>query len=157
MDEKKIFKLSIRPTWNIVKEVGDNIEKVLKISKRELLESATMAAAELIENAVKYGEPVGNGLESCIEFEARIEDGKIIIRVMNGAMNMRNVNNVIEHIEKIKASGDPFELYTGRLNELLNNPRSGVSQLGLYRIAYEGQFTLDYEYRDNILTITAVR
>jgi hypothetical protein len=39
----------------------------------------------------------------------------------------------------------------------MDNPKPGVSQLGLYRIAYEGEFKLDYIYQNGILTVKAER
>ena len=76
MKEEDSFRVSIKPTGNIVKEVGDNIEKLLKDKRKELAESATMVAGELIENAVKYGEPVDDQDNSGIEFEVKIKNDK---------------------------------------------------------------------------------
>jgi hypothetical protein len=61
------------------------------------------------------------------------------------------------HIDEIRNSDDPAELYTRRLQELMDNTVKGKTQLGLYRIAYEGEFSLSYRIDNSRLTIIAER
>ena len=44
-----------------------------------------------------------------------------------------------------------------RLHEIAQNPKSGKSQLGLYRIAYETEYLLNYEISGKKLIITATK
>ena len=48
-------------------------------------------------------------------------------------------------------------LYIGRLREMLTEASMGASQLGLYRIAYEGQFAMEYSFEDGVLEVVASR
>jgi hypothetical protein len=128
--------LSITPTWSILKEVQEKTEQFMKNknTKSEYIDATVMCASELVENAIKYGSSVSG--QNLITFELR---------------------NVKEHVDNLKKTGDPGSLYTERLRELMDNPKPGASQLGLYRIAYEGEFTLDYKYQNGVLTVKAER
>ncbi len=147
----------IKPTWHLVKEVQEKTEKFMQEKKMssDIIEVSVMCSTELIENAVKYGAEKPDG--SSIDFDLQATDDTVEIIVSNGYHDDQDLKNVIKHIDKIKASEDPAALYIERLQELLDNPKPGVSQLGLYRIAYEGGFTLDYRHSDMALTIIAKR
>jgi len=149
--------ITIKPTWHLVKEVQIKTEKFMieKKMNPEIIEVSIMCSTELIENAVKYGADKPDG--SSIDFDLRADEDKVEIIVSNGYHDENDLKNVINHIDKIKASDDPAALYIERLQELLDNPKPGVSQLGLYRIAYEGGFNLDYRHSDMSLTIIAER
>ncbi len=156
MDDVAIS-ISIKPTWSIVKEIKEKADRFMseKGALKDVKEASIMCATELIENAVKYGtEKPGGGN---IEFDLSVEDNRVVIKISNGIKSNSDITNVTEHIDKLKESDDPAQLYTDRLMELMENPKPGISQLGLYRIAYEGEFSLDYTYSDKILTVIAER
>jgi len=157
MSDDVSFNISIKPTWSIVRELQDKTAQFMseKNKPKDISDAAIMCATELIENAVKYGTEKPDGTN--IDFELHADNEKIIIKVTNGIKSKTDSNNVIEHIDKIKSSDDAAQLYTERLMELMENPKPGVSQLGLYRIAYEGEFALDYNYKNETLTIIAQR
>lgn len=152
MGNKRI-KVSIEPTWNIVLNINDRIDEVLPDARVEIVDALRMVSTELVENAVKYGEPVP-GMTG-IEYELIIEDDMISIRVDNGVVTSSNVKEVEKSIEKIANANDRFKLYTARLAELMESPRLGESQLGLYRIAYEGNCDLSFKYESKILSMMA--
>lgn len=152
MGNKRI-KVSIEPTWNIVLNINDRIDEVLPDAKIEIVDALRMVSTELVENAVKYGEPVP-GMTG-IEYELIIDDDLISIRVDNGVVTSSNVKEVERSIKKITKSKDRFKLYTARLVELMESPKLGESQLGLYRIAYEGNCDLSFQYENNILSVIA--
>jgi hypothetical protein len=149
--------LSITPTWSILKDVQDKTETCLERSgaSRDVAEATIMCASELLENAIKYGSSAAG--TNNITFDLGIHNGMVRIRVSNGITDEQNVQNVQSHIEKIKSSPDPGALYTERLKELMEQQKPGISQLGLYRIAYEGEFTLDSDYINGTLIIQAER
>ncbi len=149
----KRIKVSIEPTWNIVLNINDRIDEVMPDAGGEVVDSLRMVSTELVENAVKYGEPVP-GMAG-IEYELVVEENEIFIRVDNGVVNQLNVEQVKKCIDKIKKSEDRFKLYTNRLIELMESPKLGESQLGLFRIAYEGKCELSYSYQEQILTVKA--
>lgn len=152
-----VFNYNIELTWSIVKFIRDNVESLVHDQSEELAYACKMTTSELLENAVKYGSPISR--EKGIEFSFILNQGEARITVANGIIRQSDYDNVKHHIDGINASGNPQELYIQRLNTLLENPELNKSQLGLYRIAYEGEFSLEYEYEDgsNVLTITATK
>jgi hypothetical protein len=148
---------SIEPVWSRMRNIIDEIEKTLHEKNIAIADLAVTAASELMENAVKYGETNKNEQNDEIDFDMDIQDKKIRISVSNYAVNRENIDNVVMHINEIQKSNDPAELYTRRLQELMDNTVKGNTQLGLYRIAYEGEFSLSYKLEKNRLTIIAER
>lgn len=146
---------SITPAWEYVKAIEDKIRKTFQVDNSELVDATIMTMSELIENAVKYGSSTENAKSININFVA--DEKQIIIIVANPVKDETSVEIVRKHIERINSASDPLELYVQRLQELLENPNLKNSQLGLYRIAYEGNFKLAYGYENHILTIKAVR
>ncbi len=155
MSDKIVVRYSLSSTWDIVKNIKDEIKRCFSSKETELLDATMMTAAELIENAVKYGGVTPDGVG--VQFELKIDDNRINIEVSNSVVSEENCKILEEHIEKINSSDNPAELYNQRLMELMENPKPGESQLGIYRIVYEGEFKLDYKYSDNKLIITARR
>jgi len=149
--------LSITPTWSILKEVQEKTERFMKNknTKSEYIDATIMCTSELVENAIKYGSSFRG--QNLITFELSASDERISIKVTNGIKDEKDMHNVKTHIDKLKKTNDPGSLYTERLRELMDNPKPGISQLGLYRIAYEGEFKLDYQYLNGVLTIKAER
>jgi hypothetical protein len=148
---------SIEPVWSRMRSIIDEIEKTLKEKNIAIADSAVTVASELMENAVKYGEANNKEQNDEIDFDMDIQDKKIRITVSNYAVNEENINNVVKHIDEISKSNDPAELYTRRLQELMEQTVKSNTQLGLYRIAYEGEFSLSYSLANNRLTIIAER
>jgi len=149
--------LSITPTWSILKEVQEKTERYMKNknANSDIIEATIMCATELVENAIKYGS--SDTGQSNITFDLSTIDAGVFIKVSNGIKDENDALNVKTHIDRVKKTGDPCKLYTERLMQLMDNPKPGLSQLGLYRIAYEGEFKLDYTYNDRILTVKAER
>ena len=157
MSNDVAINVSIKPTWSIVSEIQKKCTDFMQSQgkNKDLTEATMMTVTELIENAVKYGtEKPGGGN---IEFELHADNKKVSITVSNGINSDNDIMMLVDHIEKIKTTGDPSRLYTEWLMELMENPKPGVSQLGIFRIAYEGEFVLDYKYENKVLTILANR
>ncbi len=153
-NDEVIISLSIAPTWSILKEIQQMTEDLLKKKNAgaETIDAAIMCATELVENAIKYGS--SNAGQSNIIFDLMVKDA-IYITVSNGVKEEKDIQNVKFHIEKIQKTNDPAKLYTDRLMQLMENEKPGESQLGLYRIAYEGEFKLDCTCQNAIITIRA--
>lgn len=155
MNKKIEISHTLQSTWEVLKSVREEISNALKESDQHVIDATVMTASELIENAIKYGKKTSQN--EGVEFRLNIDDGCILIKVSNGIISDSDYENVKTHIEKINKSEDPARLYTMRLMELMENAEPGVSQLGLYRIAYEGEFKLDYERNKDVLIIKASR
>ena len=113
-----------------------------------------MTASELVENAVKYGEDVPAA--RCISFALTVDDETIRIEVSNGSTDKDGVRNLQSRVNEIARTPDKAALYVARLEKLLIEPAEN-GNLGLYRIAFEGQFDLACRYVDEVVTVTATR
>jgi anti-sigma regulatory factor (Ser/Thr protein kinase) len=156
--KKDIIHRQVRYQWESVHDVHDEISKLCRDKGLKPLEAnaLTMAATELMENAVKYGRSLPNF--QCIDFLLSQEDEEtILISVSNGTTANTHVQQALEYIKRLHEVGDSKKLYTERIMQLMNGPECKSGQLGLLRIAYEGSFSIDYKYENEILTIIARR
>jgi hypothetical protein len=145
-------------TWDIVEEIRVKVRRKLKGISSFIIEAAEMTSSELAENAIKYG--IANDKSNDISFSFTYEPAEklISIEVTNGIRDMKEVKKtLVKTIEKIKASPDKSVLYIRRLKELMEKPQPGVSKLGLFRIAFEGEFELDCKLEKNVVTVYATR
>ena len=124
-------------------------------ASEDVVDATVMCAAELVENAVKYGNDT-DGVNTVL-FDVSVKDGVVCVSVSNSVRDQRDLDSLRFHIDQIKKSSDPSQLYIGRLRDLIENPKGGISQLGLYRIAYEGEFSLDYRYENHVIKVVAFR
>jgi anti-sigma regulatory factor (Ser/Thr protein kinase) len=158
MEKQELLHLFLTPSWEIVENIHNEISKMIK--ELNLTDSAgealVMAATELVENAVKYG----NSLAVCEKIELNtilVDNKQIRISVRNGIMGEHDLENIRKIIIQIRQTNNLEILYKNKLTELLENPDLKRAQLGLYRLAYEGGMQLDYEYADNIIQVTATK
>ena len=153
----KIFSITcdLDQGWHIVKEIREKVGPLLSEKSDELAYACKMVTSELIENALKYGSTAPDN--KSMRYQLRIKDNEIIIMVSNILKSPDDLKTVSAHIDKIKSDSSPKKLYKDRLMELLKNTKQGQTRIGLYRIAYEGKFNIDYTFEDNILTIIATR
>ncbi|HNJ05917.1 MAG TPA: hypothetical protein PLB73_16770, partial [Leptospiraceae bacterium] len=142
------------PEWNVIKKIKESLQTdpALKGLSKDFLEQTTVTAIELLENALKYtdsdsGRPV--------EFSFDSQAGYCAFRVKNYSKNAQNKDALRSVIDRIR-DGDPFELYVARLEQLKEDP-DGHSRMGLYRIAYEGEYHLSADIDGESVTILARR
>jgi hypothetical protein len=127
---------TITPVWAMVRQIRQHVTDLVQTPYPALAPAAAVAASELFENAVKYGQGV-------VDFNCVIEGGELRIEVANDAANPADLRVLTEHIERIR-QGDPFELYTQRLMMLMENTQGGSAQIGLYRVACESGCRLEH-------------
>jgi hypothetical protein len=106
-------------------EVWQFVEKQLGETAAQAME---MVAAELLENALKYGQPDPRGIELVVEGEVRF------IEVIN-SVRPEDMARLEERIKWLSAQGDPKQAWMRALSEVF---QSGEFGLGLARIASEG-------------------
>ena len=151
------LELHIAPLWETIHEIRDKMAVDERIRKHgeELVQATAMVASELLENAIKYGynSPDGEG----VRFTLDITDKEVVVSVLNGVAPNHSLEGLKGILDRIKGSANPMELYTERLMAIANNPKGQESGLGLYRIAYEGEFKLQYEITDKAVKIIARR
>jgi anti-sigma regulatory factor (Ser/Thr protein kinase) len=125
--------------WQRVREARGRVAELASGVSEEIRTAAVMVTAELLENAIKYGEAVA-GCEDVV-VHVTIDPSQVSIEVINGASSRDQV-------------AEP--LYISRLEQMLESP--GVSgKLGLYRIGFEGNFDLSCRYEFPVLTVRATR
>ena len=122
--------------WDIVSDIRKQIKSLVakKSFTQEIIENMETAAMELFENAIKYGVSTQDAIDVILDISC-------------------DESNEL----KIKNSPNLGELYMERLQEIALNPKSGKSQLGLFRIAYETGFTIDYEISGKKLIVKATK
>jgi hypothetical protein len=155
MKENVKIHYTITPSWQIIEDIRQKIKHDLSEKVPELIDFATICSSELCENALKYGSSVENMKE--IRYNLELKDNFIFIEVSNGVNSPKDLKKIMKTIDLINRENDPETLYMNRLKELMENPKSGESQLGLFRIVYESGFRLSYKYKDAVLTIYAKR
>lgn len=148
------FSIAIPHTWHYVRRLRDRMMENLADAPEWLRSAATMAAGELVENAVKYGEPTPGHDE--IRFLMRMDPDLLTMEVSNGTRNAAGVKELIAHVATIQSTSDREALYLDRLRYLLEHPKE-TGKLGIYRIAYEGGFDVDVEHKDNVVVVRAKR
>lgn len=112
-------------------------------------------AAELLENAIKYGR-WDRGDSSRLHLRVWGNDGEARVQVENPVdRSSTDVAELVALIDWLKSHRSAEAAYQARLLEVATSPK-GVSKLGLARIAYEGACTLDAEIVGDVLRVTTV-
>lgn len=106
-------------------EVGRFVKAKLGEDGAEEME---MVAAELLENAIKYGQPDPRGIELLVEGDARF------IEVVSSVRD-EDLKPLEERVKWLAAQGDPQQAWMKALAEVFSRGDFG---LGLARIASEG-------------------
>ncbi|MBP7284378.1 MAG: hypothetical protein KBA66_22515 [Leptospiraceae bacterium] len=159
MDIKFYMKFSAKPIWNIVSDIRRQIKSLVekKDFNQDITDAMETTAMELFENAIKYGISTEDAIDVLLEISFDDEDKELKIAVCNGIESQEKIQDFLDLLNKIKNSNDLEGLYMERLHEIAQNPKSGKSQLGLYRIAYETEYLLNYEISGKKLIITATK
>lgn len=152
MARKAYLNYTIEPDWGLVQRIRGYVEKALEAYDQDLIDATKMTTSELLENAVKHT----SGKLDGIFYEITADGERILLTTGNRIFDMDDLEVFKAHIDKMKEA-DPQQLYMDRLMELMENPDAKRTRLGLFRIAYEGEFELDYKYEKHWLTITATR
>lgn len=151
---RALIETEIQPAWHLVRAIRQQVAEALSDYSPELRTAAMITASELVENAVKYGD--GVIAASTIRFSISICGDEMCIRVINGSTNRAAVEGLLTRVDEIRGTPDKEALYLGRLQQLVACPGES-GKLGLYRMAFEGQFELTGTYEDGVVTMTASR
>ena len=149
--ERKARCVSLRDAWQELKKVRATVEEYFADGTEDLRTAATMTALELAENVLKHGADPGSGTVMMSE-----ENGEIVISTQNRVHSPQTAQAVRQRIERIHEKG-AREMYVTRMLEIMQQPGSSESGLGLLRIAYEGAFRLSCEVLGDRLHIQARR
>jgi hypothetical protein len=150
--------LRIEPEWDAIKAAWDPCRAMLSRAGVEDDEGyqLSMAAQELLENAVKYG-AFRDGERIVLEIRAAGEDVTVEVK-SRVALDDAHLRRFDQMIQWIRGFQDPFEAYVERMKIVSAQPYAhGESGLGLTRIAYEGRCIIDFYVDDeSTLAVSAV-
>jgi hypothetical protein len=145
--------MTLSTAWEQVGSLRESVGDSLLFAPDEVKDATVMTAAELVENTIKHG---AHGAGEKAMFSMRIEDGQVVLEVSNTVPTEHGAADLIQRVARIAAAPDKSELYLARMTELMTNPeaRGGI---GLYRIAFEGQFDLEARRQGSVVTVRATR
>lgn len=149
--------MTLDSDWENVNLVRREIKSFLQ--EKEYLEediyALQMVSAELLENAIKYG---NFELDKKIQYNLNLKKSKVIVEVTNPVRDSDNLKKLDQQIQWIRGYQNPFEAYVEKVKEISSRSHQDrESGLGLVRIAYEGHSILDfYVNEENVLAISAV-
>ncbi len=155
------LKISLQPEWDQLESAREKTHSFLEEHglTGDLINSSVMVISELMENSIKYGSfsSPGNKVEVNLEFSKN----SIIVEVSNPVNQecLPDLEELDRMIQWVRGYQDPFEAYIERLKEISKKPLyDKASGLGIVRIAYEGNVTLDFFVSEqDLLTVSAIR
>jgi len=123
-------------------------------SKVDGVQAFATVAAELLENAIKYG----HWTDDAARLHLRVsgDNGTARVEVENPIdPGSEHVKDLLTTIAWMKTFPTPEDAYRARLLQVAT-AQAGVSRLGLARIAYEANATLVTRIDGNVVRVTCV-
>jgi hypothetical protein len=150
--------LPVRNEWRNVELLRTSVENCFQAVFADLdgKTAISMVTGELLENALKYGD--WESAEACRAFRLRVEGdrARAVVTVQNPVKpddpGLREVLDTVAWIRTFKSPGDA---YRARLLEIAQSEGEAASRLGLVRVAYEGNCTVEASVDGGTLTVTA--
>jgi len=154
------FTREIPCNWELASKLWNDCSEFLtqRGLDRDEVYALTMAASELLENAVKYGD-WNRAPDDSIALTIDVAPRSVTVEVQcPTADDVRALRKLDEQIQWIRGFQSPFEAYVERLKLVSARGHDlGESGLGLIRIAYEGRCVVDfYVTPDSRLAMSAV-
>jgi hypothetical protein len=152
--------LPVRNEWRNVELLRTSVENCFQAVFSDLdgKSAISMVTGELLENALKYGD--WDSEESRRAFRLRVDGDRTraVVTVQNpikpGDPGLREVLDTVAWIRTFKTPGDA---YRARLLEIAQSAEGddAPSRLGLVRVAYEGNCSVEATVDGATLTVTA--
>ena len=120
----------------------------------DTLDAIRMAAGELAENVVKFGEQI-DGVTGQVVISRTADE--VEIRTANRLSDTSRAEALSERLRRIGAMSDVGAQFVDRVAAIMEGPEEQSTALGLLRIAYEGLFRLSCTYADATMTVVAAR
>lgn len=143
MTPRLSLQLALPGQWELVDEVREAVRRLVSSAwgDGELADALSMASAELLENAIKYG--VAGG---AVDLTLTDEGEELVITVANHIdPDTRYAAQLEACLEWLHGFANPAVAYTEALQRLFakGDAASGESGLGILRVAYEGGCQVD--------------
>lgn len=124
------------PIWSHIAPLATYIGAVLEVQKRaDAADRVAIVAHELLENAVKYGDPASE-----VKLDVFTAGQSLIIRVTNKAHPSRI--GILEREVRRNRATTPQEAFTKALERLQHLPE-GSTMLGLSRVGLEANLAIE--------------
>lgn len=142
--------LRFSPRWTYIGVVRRFVAGffMIGLADKERAELISMAASELLENAVKYASEE----ETSLQISIANAPGEVDVCVTNAAD--ADQVNVLRREFALVTAGDPEKVYLRRMEEAART--EGQSRLGLVRIRYETGARLRLETADGRVSMHAI-
>lgn len=140
--------------WGQLNDIRAVVARRLEGYDKDTQEAVAMVASELVENAIKYGEPLADA--ELGQFRFALTDQGVRIDVTSRLTSREHFDALRTRIDSIQASEDKQALYIRRMQEIYDHPGASAG-LGLFRIAFEGGCALRCGWMGDKLTVTATR
>lgn len=144
------IELRFGPRWTYIGCVRKFIASffLIGLADKERAEQISVAASELLENAIKYS----SGDDSSLHISIRKYDKEVDVCVRNPA-EPRQISLLRREFAMI-TSGDAEDIYLKRMEEAAKT--ADQSRLGLVRIIYETEARLHLEVLENEVALHAI-
>ena len=153
MELKKDFsdgfiELVFGPRWTYIATVRGFLQNFFSItlSDSKWADVISMAASELLENAVKYASQDGTRISA-----RHNSQEKTLEMLVENYSDKKNIEVLKKEIESV-IKGDPEKIYLKKTQEAALRT-DGVSQLGFARIRYESNAEIKLEINDDLVQI----
>jgi len=147
MGERMVVQLSVEDDWDRVEPVREAVARCVRATyaSEEMSDALSMVAAELLENAVKYG---SGG--ATINFALDDRDGPTVSVSNTVEDHSPHPEKLRRRIEWVSSFADPEEAYLQTMTRVYQsgNLVEGSSSLGILRIAHEGHCAISCELPD---------
>jgi hypothetical protein len=157
-DFRFVIDLPVQNHWENVDLLRSSVQNCFTAIFQDVegVNAFATVAAELLENAIKYGKwSTGDGTPR-LHLRVWGDGERANVQVENPVdESSPELKELIHTIEWLKTFPSAEEAYRARLLEVATSPR-GVSKIGLARIAYEGKCALSAEIERGVLRVTGV-
>jgi hypothetical protein len=150
-----LIDLPVQNHWENVDLLRTSVLNCFTAVFREMdgVHAFAMIAAELLENAIKYGNWTDE--TKCLHLRVWGDEDTARVEVENPVdVSSPDVGDLMRTMDWLKDFGSAEDAYKARLLEVAMSPR-GVSKLGLARIAYEGNCSLTAQIDGEVLRVTS--
>jgi two-component sensor histidine kinase len=150
--------LPVRNEWRNVELLRTSVENCFQAVFADLdgKTAISMVTGELLENALKYGD--WESADAQRAFRLRVEGDRLraVVTVQNPVKpNDPGLREVLDTVAWIRSFKTPGDAYRARLLEIAQTEGDAASRLGLVRVAYEGNCTVEATVDGGTLTVTA--
>jgi hypothetical protein len=148
--------LPVRNDWRNVDLMRSSVQSCFTAVFRDIdgCHAMSMITGELLENAMKYGQWTGEG-EQVFRLRITGDPSHATIVVENPASRASgHVERLQQAIEWIRGFSNPRDAYRARLRAIADADAGQSRQLGLVRVAYEGNGLLGASFDGSVVVVT---